>query len=124
MRLPGQSQESLVPRPSERRSTRQRPARRPVRRRSPASELWIDSLPRFVRVANCPDQPWKIARMNKFTFALALGAGLVLSLAATNAQADPIVQTLTPATLSSVTFKSLYAPDTTVLTQPFSFMNT
>ena len=62
--------------------------------------------------------------MNKFTFALALGAGLVLSLAATNAQADPIVQTLTPATMSSVTFNNLYAPDTTVLTQPFSFMNT
>jgi hypothetical protein len=62
--------------------------------------------------------------MNKFTFALALGAGLVLSLAATNAQADPMVQTLTPATMSSVTFNNLYAPDTTVLTQPYSFMNT
>ena len=36
--------------------------------------------------------------MNKFTYALALGAGLVLSLAAPNAQADPIVQSLTPTT--------------------------
>jgi hypothetical protein len=62
--------------------------------------------------------------MNKFTFALALGAGLVLSLAATNAHADPMVQTLTPATMSSATFNSLYTPDTTVLTQNFSFMNT
>ena len=32
--------------------------------------------------------------MNKFTYALALGAGLVLGLAAPNAHADPIVQSL------------------------------
>ena len=67
----------------------------PVRRRSPAGELRIDSLSGFVRVTNLFDQPWKIARMNKITYALALGAGLVLSLAAPNAQAAPIVQSLT-----------------------------
>ena len=48
--------------------------------------------------------------MNKFTYALALGAGLVLSLAAPNAQADPIVQSLTTADMSACKFNSLFTP--------------
>ena len=81
------------------------------------------SLGSFVST-DLPDQPWKIARMNKFTYALALGAGLVLSLAAPNAQADPIVQTLTPTPMSASQFNSLYTPSTTVLTSSYDFMNT
>jgi hypothetical protein len=48
----------------------------------------------------------------------------VLSLAAPNAQADPIVQTLTPTPMSASQFNSLYTPSTTVLTQGYDFMNT
>ena len=73
--------------------------------------------------------------MNKITYALALGAGLVLSLASPNAQADAIVQsqsgnagstvqTLTPTPLSASLFNSLYSPSTTVLTASYDFMNT
>jgi len=62
--------------------------------------------------------------MNKITYALALGAGLVLSLAAPNAQADPMVQTLTPTSMSASLFNSLYTPSTTVLTAGYDFMNT
>jgi hypothetical protein len=62
--------------------------------------------------------------MNKITYALALGAGLALSLAGPNAQADPIVQTLTPTSMSASMFNSLYTPSTTVLTSGYDFMNT
>jgi hypothetical protein len=62
--------------------------------------------------------------MNKFTYALALGAGLVLSVAAPKAQADPLVQTLTPTSMSASEFNSLFTPNTTVLTSPYAFMNT
>ena len=63
--------------------------------------------------------------MNKFTYALALGAGLVLSLAAPNAQADPIVQTLTPTDMSAAQFNSLFTPsDDRVDTELYAFMNT
>jgi len=68
--------------------------------------------------------------MNKFTYALALGAGLVLSVAAPNAQAapitqaDPVVQTLTPTEMSAAQFNSLFTPSTTVLTSNYAFMNT
>ena len=62
--------------------------------------------------------------MNKFTSALALGAGLVLSLAAPNDNADPIVQTLTPASMTAAQFSSLYTASTPVLTSPYSFINT
>ncbi len=62
--------------------------------------------------------------MNKITYALALGAGLVLSLASPNAQADPIVQTLTPTPMTAAQFNSLYTPSTTVLTSGYDFMNT
>jgi hypothetical protein len=48
----------------------------------------------------------------------------LLSLAVPNAQADPMVQTLTPSTMSSAQFNSLYTPDTTVMPSSFSFMNT
>jgi hypothetical protein len=64
--------------------------------------------------------------MNKFTYALALGAGLVLSLVAPNAQAAPIVQSLTTANMSSAQFDSLFTPTPGVaaLTQNYSFVNT
>jgi hypothetical protein len=64
--------------------------------------------------------------MNKFTYALALGAGLVLSLAAPNAQAAPIVQSLTTADMTASQFNSLFAPTTGIspLTQNYSFENT
>ena len=120
----GACPESIFSSPSSSRSTRPWPAG-PVRRRSPAGELRIDSLSGFVRVTNLLDQPWKIARMNKFTYALALGAGLVLSLAAPNAQADPIVQSLSHGRMSASQFNSLFTPDTgACVTQHYSFMNT
>jgi hypothetical protein len=77
-------------------------------------------------VANRSDQPWKIARMNKFTYALALGAGLVLSLAVPNAQAAPMIQDLTPTTMSATQFSSLYQPiaASPELTSSYSFLNT
>ena len=75
-------------------------------------------------VTNHPDQPWKIARMNKFTYALALGAGLVLSLAAPTVHADPIVQALSPASLSAAEFNADFTPTTGVLTNSYTFMNT
>jgi hypothetical protein len=73
--------------------------------------------------------------MNKITYALALGAGLVLSLASPDAQADaivsqgtssttPTVQTLTPTPMTAAQFNSLYTPSTTVLTSGYDFMNT
>ena len=80
----------------------------PVRGRSPAGELsyGLTRSSRFVRATNHPDQPWKIARMNKFTYALALGAGLVLGLASPDASAAPIVQNLSPGTLSAAQFNA------------------
>jgi len=90
-------------------------------------ELRIDSLTEFVTVTNHSDQPWKIARMNKFTYALALGAGLVLSLAAPSVQAAPIIQTLSPTTMTTGQyheFSALFTPSTSVLTQNYQFMNT
>jgi hypothetical protein len=62
--------------------------------------------------------------MNKISYALALGAGLVLSVAAPKAQADPMIQTLMPTTMSAAQFNSLFTPDTTVLTSPYAFINT
>ena len=119
----GACTETFVGDPFDPRSTRHCPAG-PVRRRYPAGEFWNDSLLGFVCNTDLPDQPWKIARMNKITYALALGAGLVLSLASPNAQADPIVQTLTPTPMSASQFNSLYTPSTTVLTSNYDFMNT
>ncbi len=62
--------------------------------------------------------------MNKFTFALALGAGLVLSLATPTVHADAIVQSLTPGTMTSAQFNSLFAPSTGVLTDNYTLKNT
>jgi hypothetical protein len=62
--------------------------------------------------------------MNKCTYALALGAGLVLGLASPNASADPIVQNLTPGTLSAAQFNADFAPTTGVLNNSYTFMNT
>jgi hypothetical protein len=63
--------------------------------------------------------------MNKFTYALALGAGLVLSLAVPNAQAGPI-QSLTPTPMSVAEFNSLYSAiaASPELTSNYSFLNT
>jgi hypothetical protein len=62
--------------------------------------------------------------MNKFTYALALGAGLVFGLASPNASAAPIVQQLSPGTLSAAQFNADFAPATGVLTNTYTFMNT
>jgi hypothetical protein len=62
--------------------------------------------------------------MNKFSFALALGAGLVLSLATPTVHADAIVQSLTPGTMTSAQFNSLFTPTTGVLTDNYTLMNT
>lgn len=75
-------------------------------------------------VTNHPDQPWKIARMNKFNFALALGAGLVLSLAAPTVQAAPIVQALSPQNLTAAQFNQDFSPSSSVLTNTYTFMST
>ena len=68
--------------------------------------------------------------MNKFTFALALGAGLVSSLATPTVHAAPIVQPsiqdLQPTALSASQFSSDFTPisGVGVLTNSFSFLNT
>jgi hypothetical protein len=77
----------------------------------------------FAVAANDHDQPGKIARMNKITCALALGAGLALSLAS-SVHADPIIQTLNPATLTAAQFNLDFSPVTSVLSAPYSFYNT
>jgi hypothetical protein len=77
-------------------------------------------------VARFPDQPWMIARMNKLTYALALGAGLVLSLAGPSADAAPILQNLPTPELSAAQFNSLFRPiaSAPVMTHPYQFLNT
>ena len=62
--------------------------------------------------------------MNKFTYALALGAGLVFGLASPNASADSIVQNLSPGTLSASQFNADFAPTSSVLNTNYTFMNT
>lgn len=64
--------------------------------------------------------------MNKLHFALALGAGLLLSSAAPTAQAAPIVQTLATPDLTASQFSSLFTPisDAPTLTSSYQFMNT
>jgi hypothetical protein len=73
-----------------------------------------------------PDQPWKIARMNKITYALALGAGLVLSLAGPSVHASTIVQQLATPQMTSAQFNSLFKPIPGVapITSAYQFWNT
>src|SRR5271157_3754359 len=66
--------------------------------------------------------------MNKFTLALALGAGLVLSLAGPSVHAAPIVQPVvqqlpTPA-MSAADFNNLFQPIAAPITSNYQFMNT
>jgi hypothetical protein len=62
--------------------------------------------------------------MNKFTYALALGAGLVLCVAGPSAHAAPIVQTLSPQQMSAATFNSLFTPVTAPMISQYQFQNT
>ena len=64
--------------------------------------------------------------MNKITFALALGAGLVLSLAGPSAHATPIVQQLATPQMSSAEFNSLFQPisGAAPILSTYQFMNT
>jgi len=64
--------------------------------------------------------------MNKITYALALGAGLVLSLAGPSADAAPIVQDLSTPTMSASEFNSLFQPiaGAAPITSPYQFLNT
>jgi len=64
--------------------------------------------------------------MNKFTFALALGAGLVLSLAGPSVHATPIVQQLATPSMTAAEFTSLFQPIPGVapIMSTYQFMNT
>jgi len=62
--------------------------------------------------------------MKKLPFALALGAGLALGVAAPSARASAIVQSLPPASLSASTFGSEFTPVTPVSSGTYSFLNT
>jgi hypothetical protein len=64
--------------------------------------------------------------MNKISYALALGAGLVLSAAASTAHAAPIVQNLAAPEISAAQFNSLFKPIDGVapLTSAYQFMGT
>ncbi len=62
--------------------------------------------------------------MNKFTFALALGAGLVLSLAGPSVHAAPIVQQLATPTMTAADFNKLFAPVADPIMSNYQFMNT
>jgi hypothetical protein len=64
--------------------------------------------------------------MNKITYALALGAGLVLSLAGPSASAAPLVQQLATPQMSAAQFNSLFQPIPGVapIMSTYQFMNT
>jgi hypothetical protein len=64
--------------------------------------------------------------MNKITYALALGAGLVLSLAGPSALAAPIVQQLDTPSMTSAQFNSLFQPisGAAPIMSSYQFMNT
>ncbi|MGB2609058.1 MAG: hypothetical protein WBC80_08785, partial [Isosphaeraceae bacterium] len=62
--------------------------------------------------------------MNRFTFALALGAGLVLSLAGPSVHADPIVQQLTTPTMDATDFNNLFKPIVAPIMSSYQFHNT
>ncbi len=64
--------------------------------------------------------------MKKITYALALGAGLVLSLAGPSAHASPIVQQLSTPTMTAAEFNSLFQPisGAAPILSSYQFMNT
>ncbi len=62
--------------------------------------------------------------MNKFTYALALGAGLALGVASPSARASALVQNLSPGSLTAAQFSSDFTSTTGVLTQNYSVANT
>src|SRR5271166_3819310 len=64
--------------------------------------------------------------MNKFTFALALWAGLVLSLAGPSVHATPIVQDLGTPTMTAAEFNSLFQaiPGAAPILSSYQFYNT
>ncbi len=68
--------------------------------------------------------------MNKFTFALTLGAGLVLSLAGPSVHASaiaaPVVQQLATPSMTASEFNSLFQPisGAAPIVEPYQFMNT
>jgi hypothetical protein len=68
--------------------------------------------------------------MNKFNYALALGAGLVLGLATPTVHADkikgsgPVVQNLVPSTMSAADFNASFSPSTAALTDSYKLMDT
>ena len=64
--------------------------------------------------------------MNRFTFALALGAGLVLSLAGPSVHATPIVQQLPTPTMTAAQFNSLFQPipNAAPIMSAYQFLNT
>ncbi|MGC1721047.1 MAG: hypothetical protein WA746_18850 [Isosphaeraceae bacterium] len=64
--------------------------------------------------------------MNRFTFALALGAGLVLSLAGPSVHATPIVQDLATPTMTAAEFNSLFQaiPGAAPVLSSYQFLNT
>ncbi|MGZ3382660.1 MAG: hypothetical protein ACXVBB_20690 [Isosphaeraceae bacterium] len=69
--------------------------------------------------------------MNRFIFALALGAGLVLNLAGPSVHATPIVQQLPTPTMTAAEFNSLFQPIQNAegqvvgpIMSPYQFLNT
>jgi len=70
--------------------------------------------------------PGRSTRMNKISYALAVGAGLVLSAASPTAHAAPIVQNLAAPEISAAQFNSLFKPIDGVapLTSAYQFMGT
>ena len=69
--------------------------------------------------------------MNRFIFALALGAGLVLNLAGPSVHATPIVQQLPTPTMTAAEFNSLFKPIQDAegqvvapIMSPYQFLNT
>ena len=64
--------------------------------------------------------------MNKLTFALALGTGLVLSLAGPSVHATPIVQNLATPTMTASQFNSLFQPISGAepIMSDYQFLNT
>ncbi|MGA8347550.1 MAG: hypothetical protein WB773_06975 [Isosphaeraceae bacterium] len=63
--------------------------------------------------------------MNRFIFALALGAGLVLNLAGPSVHATPIVQQLPTPTMTAAEFNSLFPTSVAApIMSDYQFLNT